>query len=288
MCEEDNQVVGVDARVLGRPSEEEIGVLHDVLVQRATARDEHGQGEVAPAARAARLLPGAGDGSWKTGEDRGPELADVHPQLQRVGRHHAVNRPLAQSPFDGPTFPRQIAPAVAPHHDVPHALALQSLPQVGEQQLRGHAGAGEEDGLHALGQQGRAPLLRLQQVAAPQAQVPVHQGWIEEDDVLFPRGCAIAGHQGHGRFDEPLGMLHRVGDGGRGEEVGDIQVRRTFTRFQACRTLIEISDASQSPQHIGHMGPKDAPVNVDLIDDHGPQAPEECVPRGVMGQNARV
>ena len=71
--------------------------------------------QVVPAAGAAGLLPGGGDGAGVAAHHADVEPADVDAQLERVGGDHGADRAVAQSLLDGPPLVGQVAAAVAAH-----------------------------------------------------------------------------------------------------------------------------------------------------------------------------
>ena len=84
---EDLGVLVVEDRRLDGALEEIVGVAAEELVERVLARDVHGQAAPAPSG-AAPHLPQRGDGPGERDDDGRVELADVDPELQRVGRDH--------------------------------------------------------------------------------------------------------------------------------------------------------------------------------------------------------
>ena len=69
------------------------------LIERVLAGDVHGE-PAASAAGAAPHLPEAGDRAREGHADRGVELADVDPELERVGRDDPEQLSGAQPPLD--------------------------------------------------------------------------------------------------------------------------------------------------------------------------------------------
>ena len=112
MIEQDQQLVGIDARLLGRGAEEELGVADNVLVQRQTARHQHAQRGTLPPAGTTQALPGAGDGARVAVQQAHVQRTDVHAQLQRRGGYHAVDGALAQLLLHGAPFGRQVTAAI--------------------------------------------------------------------------------------------------------------------------------------------------------------------------------
>ena len=102
-----------------------------------------------PAAGAAHLLPGRGDRARIADADRGVQAADVDPQLERVGGHHAAHPTVAQAALDLLALVRQVAAAIAADGVRVAGRRRERLAQVGGQHLDGGAGPGEGDRLHA-------------------------------------------------------------------------------------------------------------------------------------------
>jgi hypothetical protein len=84
----------VEDRGLDRPAEELIGMAAEELVERVLAGDVYGQPPPPPAGAAPHLTQ-ARDRAREVDADRGIELADVDPQLERVGRGDASSSPEA-------------------------------------------------------------------------------------------------------------------------------------------------------------------------------------------------
>ena len=275
MVEQDEGVVGVDegalraGRVgaLGPPQVVRVG--HDVLVEGAAARHQYGRRRRPTPPSPAGLLPGAGDAAGVAGHNHGVQPANVDAQFQGVGRHDAAHRAVAQTRLDATALGGQVAAPVAADR------AVDGLPQLMEDDLGGQARAGEDGGLHVVGEEAAGEQGRLLGRAAPHAERAVHHGRVEADEVARAARRAVLVHHRDGRFDQPLGQLGRVGDGGRAQdELGG--------------RAVEGGDAPQPAQHVGDVAAEDAPVGVHLVQDHQAQPLEELGPLGVVGQDAGV
>jgi hypothetical protein len=133
------QVVRVHQAGLGRAAEHELGVLDDVLIGRGARRDDERDREVLAAPGTADLLPGGRDRAGVAHEHRRLEGADVDAELQRVRRHDAAHRAVAQPALDGAALRRQVA-APVPADELGRPLRLrESRAQVREQELGLHA-----------------------------------------------------------------------------------------------------------------------------------------------------
>ena len=75
----------VEDRRLDAALEQRLRLAHEVLVERVLGGDEHREA-VTAAAGASPLLAQARDGARKADRDRAVEVADVDPELERVGR----------------------------------------------------------------------------------------------------------------------------------------------------------------------------------------------------------
>ena len=86
-CAVDQRALVVEDRRLHGAVEEVVGVAAEELVERVLARDVHRQPAPAPAGAAPHLAQ-RGDRAGKRDDDGRVELADVDPELERVGRDH--------------------------------------------------------------------------------------------------------------------------------------------------------------------------------------------------------
>ena len=89
----------------------------------------------------AEALPCRGDGSRVADANDGIEIPDVDAELQRVRRHHAADRALAQASFDGAPLVRQVAAAIA--EDRVRRYVSSRVPDVLQDHLDRVARAGE-------------------------------------------------------------------------------------------------------------------------------------------------
>ena len=89
----------IEDRRLDRAVQELVGVAAEELVERVLAGQEHGQA-APPAPRPAPHLAQRGDGSGERDHQRAVQLADVDPELERVGRDDraqlAAHQPLLE------------------------------------------------------------------------------------------------------------------------------------------------------------------------------------------------
>ena len=134
-------------RVLGRASEEVIRVFDDELIQRRAGGDQQRQRRAQAPAGAARALPGGGDGAGIAGHHDDVQSADVNAQLQRVGRHHAANRALAQAALDLAPLLRQISAAIAAHRVGQGRRPRAGVLQIGHQNFGRQPAVGEHQRL---------------------------------------------------------------------------------------------------------------------------------------------
>ncbi len=104
----DLRTVRIEDRRLDGPREEVVGMTAEELIERVLAGDVDGQ-PAAAAARTSPHLPEAGHGPGEGHADRGVELADVDPQLQRVRGDDAEQLAGAQPALDVLALSRRIA-----------------------------------------------------------------------------------------------------------------------------------------------------------------------------------
>ena len=101
----------VEDRGLDLAVEQRLRLAHEVLVERVLRGDEHRKA-VRAAAGASPLLAQARDRAGEADRDRGVEVADVDPELERIGRGDAEELSLDEPPLDLAALLRRVAGAV--------------------------------------------------------------------------------------------------------------------------------------------------------------------------------
>jgi hypothetical protein len=183
---EDVGIVRVDHRRLGRAAEEVVGVVHQVLVHGLVVAHQHRHRRLSLAPRAPGLLPGAGQGGRRADHDHRVEPADVHPQLEGVGAHHAAQLAREQRLLDAAPLLGQVAAAVGadalvhPGRDPAQPLARVAVDQLGRDPRLGEAQR-LRAALEEAGEQ-RAPFAVRGAALHPAA---VHERRIPEREVLL-------------------------------------------------------------------------------------------------------
>src|SRR5207302_11279224 len=181
---EDQQVVRVDQSLLRVSSKEILGMVDQVLIERAARRHvDGGRGTAAPAG-AADLLPGAGDRSGIPAENGGIEVPDVDSQLEGVGANHAADRSVAKTVLDLAPLQRQVPTAVAADRPRLAQPVGERLLQVAEQDFDLQARASEDDGLHPAAQKRLGDLLALQGGGAPDAKLAIDHWRVVKEQAL--------------------------------------------------------------------------------------------------------
>ncbi len=224
---------------------------------------------------AAHLLPGRGDRPRIADADRRVEAANVDAELERVGGHHPPYPTVAQAALDLLALVRQVAAAVAADRVRVAGRRRERLAQVGGQHLDRGARLRERDRLHAAGDQPLRHALAGQQRRAADAELLVGDRRVDDEDVPAPGRRAVVVHQLDGCFDDALSQVARVGDGRAGAD--EDRVRPVVVR-----------DATQAPDHVGHMAAEQAAVGVQLVDDDELQVLEQLEPLGVVGEDRGV
>ena len=191
MRQQDVQVVRVEARLLGRPLEQELRVVDDVLVDRRSRGDQDGDARALPPAGPPELLPGRRHRPRVAGEDRDIEPTDVDAELERVRRDDAEHLAVAQPVLDRPSLRRQVAAAVAADA-APRSVALaQRLAQSGQQQLDRDPRPPEHDRLAPGTQEGERPALGEGDGRPARAAGGLHDRRIDQDDVALAGRCPV-------------------------------------------------------------------------------------------------
>ena len=275
VIDQDLQVVGVDEGVLGRRVEEVRRVADHELVERRARRHHHRRRPARPPPGPAEPLPRRRDRARVARQHRDVERADVDAELERVGRHDAAHGPVAQPFLDLAPPVRQVAAAVAADHVRLAGRALVRVLQVPRQDLGREPALREHDHLQALVQELEGHRPRLRDVRPADAELPVHDRRVHEDEPLLAARRAALLDQLERPFGEALRQLHRVGD----------RRRRADERR---RRPVVLAHAAQPPEHVPQVAAEHAAVRVQLVDDDVAQVLEELGPLRVVRQHARV
>ena len=113
VLEQDEQVIRVDQRLLGRALEEILRMVGEELVERTGGGDHDRCSGFEAASRPPRLLPRRSDGARVADEDRRAQPADIDAQLEGVRSNHGPDGAFSQSLFDLAALVGKIAGAVA-------------------------------------------------------------------------------------------------------------------------------------------------------------------------------
>ena len=272
---EDLDVVGVDARLLDGRADEVAGLVCEVLVERGARGDEHGERERAAPARPAEALPGVRDGPRIAGADDRVEGADVDAELERAGRHDATDGAAAQAALDAPARLGQVAAAVrldARWVDLrPHGAVAQVL----QHDLDAAAALAEDERRHVGAHQVERERDGGLEVARADAELGVHDGGVvHEDPPRTGRRAALCDDL-HRAAEDARRVLGRVSDGRRRRDEDGIGA-------------VKARDADEPAQHVREVRAEDAPVGVQLVDDHVAEVREEARPARVVREDAGV
>ena len=208
------------------------------LVERVLAGDVHRQ--PAPAAPgAAPHLPEAGDRAGERDADRGIELADVDPELERVGGDDAEQLSRAEPALNLLALRGRVAGPVG--RDPLGELGSQPVGRVTEDQLDALARLHEADRPRAARDQFGEQLGRLVQRRGPDPELLVEQRRVPHRHPRWPRGRGVVVDQPEGvESGEALGELDRVGDRRAGQQEArlgavDLATRRSRrSTFPTC------------------------------------------------------
>ena len=155
-----------------RRAEQRLGLAHEELVERVLARDE--DREAVPAAPGpAPLLAQRGDRAGEADRDRAVELADVDPELERVGGRDAEQLALHQPPFDLPALRRRVPGAVG--RETGGSRGVDSVGGEAVDQLRRLAALREADRAQPARDEAGHEQRRLRERARPHAELRVEQ-----------------------------------------------------------------------------------------------------------------
>ena len=272
---EDERVLRVDARMLGRRPEEIVRMRGQVLVHGRAGGDEDGHRSAAPPARPARLLPHRGDRAGIAGEDGRVEVTDVDAELERARGHHPQHLARAQPLLDLPPAQRQVAAAVAANDARVARPVLDSLLHGREHHLGGEAALAEDDGGDPLLEKADGEPRRLPEIRRANPQLGIDHGRVVAEKELLPRGRSALPDLADVLARQTLRELARIGDGGRGHD--ELRGR-----------AVVAADAREPSQHVGEVAAEDAAIRVQLVDHDVAEILEEVHPLGVVRQDAGV
>ena len=272
---EDLGAVRVEDRGLDGPAEELVGVPAEELVERVLAGDVHRE-PAAAAAGAAPHLPEARDRAREGHADRGVELADVDPELERVGRDDSEQLAGAQPALD------LLALLRACSRRGKGRSARRARARAGRREWRRISSMPLRDFMKQIV---RAPsddelrehLGRLVQRRARGCRAPRRAA---AGSTSRRGGCAAAPR----RRSTSLKSVRPVRRLGELDRVGDRRARQQEARLGA----VDRGDASQAPEHVGDVRAEHAAVDVRLVDDDEREVREQVAPRGVVGQDPDV
>ena len=209
------RVAGVADGRLGRPRQQLVGVVRQVLVELILAGHEHPQPQAAPP-RAAPLLPQRCHPSGKADADGAVQQADVHAQLERAGGDHAQQPALGQPGLDLAALLGGVSGAVGrdPRRQLGR-VQQQALAGVAVHQLAGLARLREHDRAQPARDQPHHQRCGLAQRAGADAQLGVQQRRVPDAHVALGGRRPVLVDHGQLAAGQHRTRLSRVGDGGR-------------------------------------------------------------------------
>ena len=261
--------------MLAGAPENEVGMAHQVLVQRVVPGDQHAQGIVFAAPAAPGLLPRAGDAAGVARERGRVQPADVYAQFQRVRRHHAQQVALQHALLDGAALLREIRSSVgADAGGEGRVVGAEAVARRHKHEFRLPARPNEDKRPRS------APHQRLQQRRGDAWRgrprpLAVDHGRIPKDEPLFAMRRAVLVHHLGGPAGQPLREFARVGDGGRAEDERGV-------------APVALAEAAQAAQHVRNVRPEHAPVDVHFVHDDVAERAQRPRPVRMAGQHADV
>ncbi len=275
MVHEDERVVRIHARVLGRRPEEVLGVGHHELVQRRARRHQDGRRPAAATAGAAGLLPERRDPAGIASQHRDVQVADVDAELERVGRDDAEHLALAQALLDRPAPGGQVAAAIAAHDPAVARLVGDAALDRRQQDLGGEAALREDDRRDLRPEESQRELRGLAEIGRADAELGVDDRRVVADEHLVAGRRPALGDLLDRLADEAARQLARVRD-------------RRRRHDELRRRAIVPADPAQPSQHVGQMRAEDAAIGVQLVDHDVAQVLEERRPLRVVRKDPGV
>jgi hypothetical protein len=263
----------VEDRRLDWAIEELVGVTAEELVESVVARDIERKPPVAPPSATPHLAQ-AGDGPGEGDADGGVEVADVDPELERVGRHDREQLAVGQPALDLAPLRGGVAGAIRsdPLRQVGPSLLLEPQPREALDQLHSPPRLEEADRPHLAADEVRHQAGRFRQRGRPCAGVLVDQRGIPHRHLALGARGAVGVHQPELEPAEAFRELDRVGDrGARQHEprLGPVRVRQP----------------AKAAEHVGHVRAEHTAIGVRLVDHHPGQVRERVAPALVVRQH---
>jgi hypothetical protein len=255
-------------------------MVHEVGVQRIVAGDEDDQCTEALASGSAGLLPQRGQRAGEAGQHDGVQAGDVDPELERVGRRDAEQRPVRQRGLQGATFLRQVSGPVGGDAVGQLGRGAGQVPPCGQcEHLRAAPGSHERQRPRVLNHQVGEQPGRLSTGRPPDGRavlaVCLRQRRFPERERRRPARGGVVGHLLDLEPGQPAAGDRRAGHRRRREHEGRVGPVRG-------------ADAAQPAQHVRDVGAEHAAVGVTLVDHHILQPAQERRPSPVRRQDAAV
>ena len=268
------RVARVDHGVLGRPVEQLLVMLREVLVERVVLRHEDGERLGLATPRSARLLPHRRSGPGIARQHGGVERADVHPELERARGRDREQLAVRELPLDRAAVLGEVAGPVA--------LDPCSHPWVGEpttgelgEQLGSTPAPREPDRARAkVDEPGHRPR-RFGQRAPSRPGLVIDHRRVPEREELPAARRGVAFDDLDVQSGEASGELCRVPDGGGCEAPARL-------------AAVHRDQPPEPAQDHRDLGAEDPAQHVRLVDHHERQAEEEVGPPGVIGEQRRM
>ncbi len=242
-----------DGRFVRAP-QERVGMVDEVAVERVGAGDQQREALAAPPG-APPLLAQARDGAGESDGERAVEQADVHAELERLGRHHAQQPPRDQIALDAPPLLGRVARAIR-RQTLGHVVAPrrdETLAREAEDELARLAALDEADGAQSARGQGGQETGGLAQRRATRPLRLVEQRRVPERHAARRARRAVVLDDAHVETREQLAGL-------RG--IRDRRAREQELRLAA----VQRADPPQPAQHERDVRAEDAAVGVRLVD----------------------
>ncbi len=262
----------VEDRGLDSARQECVRLAREELVERVVRRDEDREPALTPAG-ASPLLPQRRDGSREADGDGAVEEADVDPELERVGRGHAEELALDESPLDLASLLGGVAGSIRREPSCSRgvdALGGEAVDQLGRLAALREADR-PQPSRRELGEESR----RVAERARAQPELVVEERRVPDHDLAL-------GARGGVRVDDGgrlAGQLERELAGVRDRRGGEQELRLG---------VVDPREPPQPPQDVRDVRAEDAAVHVRLVDDDVAQVREDVSPAVVVREDADV
>ncbi len=208
------------------------------MIHGFVGHDQNAQGRLLFAPSPADALTGCGDCARKTNQDDRIKVTNINAQFQGGSGEHRSESSGFQTLLNIAPFCFQIATAITAN-----AIALlvwEDVSQISEQHFHSAARARENERLVPDFNQFLGKFNAEIEAAFTDAQFLIYKRWVIDNQVCGTPGRAVFCYKMYFLFNEVVGMLLRVPDGGGGQNKLGISIVKSTNAFQPADEIGEM------------------------------------------------